>query len=96
MELFHEFQTFIHSLSTTITTTNLSDVREKAKFITPLSISNDDIPENFNKMSVVILQNLLNYHDDNEMFPIPSLKLLLNLIGTHVARTGKKPSVNHG
>ncbi|CAF3344744.1 unnamed protein product [Rotaria sp. Silwood1] len=82
MELFHEFQTFIHSLPTTITTTNLSGVREKAKFITPLSISNDDIPENFNKMSVVILQNLLNYHDDNEMFPIPSLKLLLDLIGT--------------
>jgi hypothetical protein len=34
-------------------------------------------------MSIVILQNLLNYHNDNEMFNIGSLKLLLDLIRTN-------------
>jgi hypothetical protein len=34
------------------------------------------------KISIVILQNLLNYHDDHDMFNISSLKLLLDLIGT--------------
>jgi hypothetical protein len=34
-------------------------------------------------MSIVILQNLLNYHDDNEMFDISSLKLLLDLLETN-------------
>ncbi len=34
-------------------------------------------------MSIVILQNLLNYHNDNEMFNISSLKLLLDLIRTN-------------
>jgi hypothetical protein len=47
MELFGEFQTFIYSLPSTITATSLSAIREKAKLITPLTISNDDIPENF-------------------------------------------------
>jgi hypothetical protein len=47
MELFDEFQTFISSLPATITSTSLSGIREKANFITPLAISNDDIPENF-------------------------------------------------
>ncbi len=47
MELFDEFQTFIYSLPTTITSTSLGAIREKTKFITPLTISNDDTPENF-------------------------------------------------
>ena len=47
MELFDEFKTFIHNLPPTITSTSLSTIREKTKSITPLTISNDDIIENF-------------------------------------------------
>jgi hypothetical protein len=46
-ELFDEFQTLIDGLPTTITATSLSAIQEKAKFITPLTISNDDTDENF-------------------------------------------------
>ncbi|CAF3173237.1 unnamed protein product [Rotaria socialis] len=83
MELFDAFQTFICSLPANVTTTSLCVIREKAKFITPLTISNDDSSENFGKMSVVILQNLLNYHDECDIFNVSSLKLLLELIGTN-------------
>jgi hypothetical protein len=34
-------------------------------------------------MSIVILQNLLNYHNDSDMFNVSSLKLLLDLIRTN-------------
>ncbi|CAF1374072.1 unnamed protein product, partial [Didymodactylos carnosus] len=34
------------------------------------------------KMSIIILQNLLNYHTDNDLFNIPSLKILVDLIQT--------------